>query len=113
MPNVAEAATMLYNVSILDCQISMQASKGKKDKVVLAYSGGLDTSVAIRWLQEKYNLDVVAVSVNVGQPGDLDACMNRAKLIGASSAYAVDAREQFINDYVFPSLKANALYEGV
>ncbi len=104
---------MLYNVLILDDRISMSPSKVKKEKVVLAYSGGLDTSVAIRWLQEKYNLDVVAVSVNVGQPGDLDAAMTRAKQIGAISAYAVDAREEFVKDYVFPSLKANALYEGV
>ncbi len=104
---------MLYNVLFLDDQISMSPSRIKQDKVVLAYSGGLDTSVAIQWLQDKYKLDVVAVSVNVGQPGDLDATMKRAKGIGAVSAYAVDAREEFVKDYVFPSLKANALYEGV
>lgn len=98
----------------------MQSSvtKGKRSnsprkKVVLAYSGGLDTSVAIRWLQENYNLDVVAVSINVGQPGDMEATIERAKTIGAVSAYAIDAKEEFAEDYIFPSLKANALYQGV
>ncbi|MCE5296207.1 MAG: argininosuccinate synthase [Euryarchaeota archaeon] len=90
---------------------SVRSTKSpKKDKVVLAYSGGLDTSVAIRWLQEKYNLDVVAVSVDVGQPGDMDKNIERAKTIGASNAYAIDAQEEFANDYVWPCLKANAMY---
>ncbi len=86
------------------------APSKKRDKVVLAYSGGLDTSVAIRWLQEKYNLDVIAVSVDVGQPGDMEENIERAKIIGSVEAYAIDAREEFAEDYVFPCLKANALY---
>jgi argininosuccinate synthase len=89
------------------------SSKSTKQKVVLAYSGGLDTSVAIRWLQEKYDLDVVAVSIDVGQPGDMGKNIERAKTIGAVAAYALDAREAFAEDYVWPSLKANALYQGV
>ncbi len=86
------------------------APSKKRDKVVLAYSGGLDTSVAIRWLQEKYNLDVISVSVDVGQPGDMEENIQRAKVIGSLEAYAIDARKEFAEDYVFPCLKANALY---
>ncbi len=88
-------------------------SKSTKEKVVLAYSGGLDTSVAIRWLQEKYDLDVIAVSIDVGQPGDMKKNIERAKTIGAVAAYALDARVVFAEDYVWPSLKANALYQGI
>jgi argininosuccinate synthase len=88
------------------------AKKAAKDKVVLAYSGGLDTSVAIRWIQERYDLDVVAVSVDVGQPGDMEENIERARTIGAKEAYAIDARKAFAEDYVFPCLKANALYMG-
>ncbi|MGD1060371.1 MAG: argininosuccinate synthase [Methanomassiliicoccales archaeon] len=90
----------------------MPSSKSKRRKVVLAYSGGLDTSVAIRWLQEKYKVDVVAVSVDVGQPGDLQENIDRAEKIGAIKAYAVDAKDEFVEDYCFPALKANAMYEG-
>jgi argininosuccinate synthase len=88
------------------------AKKSAKDKVVLAYSGGLDTSVAIKWIQDKYNLDVIAVSVDVGQPGDMDENIARAKRNGATEAYAIDARKTFAEDYVFPCLKANAMYMG-
>ncbi|NLX47341.1 MAG: argininosuccinate synthase [Euryarchaeota archaeon] len=90
------------------------ASRSKKvrDKVVLAYSGGLDTSVAIRWLQQKYDLEVIAVSINVGQPGDLQEAVDRAVEIGAVQAYAIDATDDFVKDYIGPSLKANALYMG-
>jgi len=87
-------------------------AKKVRDKVVLAYSGGLDTSVAIRWLQQNYDLDVIAVSINVGQPGDLQEAVDRALKIGAVQAYAIDATEEFVNDYIGPSLKANALYMG-
>ncbi|MCU0860858.1 MAG: argininosuccinate synthase [Methanomassiliicoccales archaeon] len=95
----------------------MASSKSKKKsgrkKVVLAYSGGLDTSVAIRWLQERYDLDVVAVSVDVGQPDvDMKDNIDRANRIGALNAYAIDAKEEFVKDYVFKALKANAMYEG-
>jgi len=89
------------------------APKSERKKVVLAYSGGLDTSVAIRWLQENYDLDVVAVSIDVGQPGDMEKNIDRAKSIGSVAAYAIDAREAFAEDYVWPSLKANALYQGI
>nr|WP_236993912.1 argininosuccinate synthase [Methanomassiliicoccus luminyensis] len=104
----------------MDRKIVMQSSnkKGKsssstKNKIVLAYSGGLDTSVAIKWLEDKYGLEVVAVSIDVGQPGDMKANMERAKGIGAVSAYALDAKEVFAEEYCWPALKANALYQGV
>jgi argininosuccinate synthase len=89
------------------------ASNSTKKKVVLAYSGGLDTSVAIRWLEERYDVDVVAVSIDVGQPGDMEKNIERARTIGAVAAYALDAKEAFAEDYIWPSLKANALYQGV
>ncbi|MDI3482389.1 MAG: argininosuccinate synthase [Candidatus Methanomethylophilaceae archaeon] len=90
----------------------MQTSEYKRDKVVLAYSGGLDTSVAIRWLQENYDLDVIAVSIDVGQPPRKDDAVARAKKIGAVSAYSIDAKEEFVGEYIFPSLRANAMYQG-
>ena len=90
---------------------SSKSKKSAKKKVVLAYSGGLDTSVAIRWLQEKYDVDVIAVSVDVGQPGDMKGNIQRAKTIGAVNAYAIDAKKEFVQEYCFPALKANAMYE--
>jgi argininosuccinate synthase len=84
-----------------------------RDKVVLAYSGGLDTSVAIPWLREQKGLDVVAVTVDVGQPVDLEAVRRKAEASGAVGAYVADARREFADDYLLPALRANALYEGV
>jgi len=81
-------------------------------KILLAYSGGLDTSVAIHWLKEKYGCEVVTVTVDVGQSDDLKDAMRRAKAIGASRAWVVDAKKEFADGYVLPALKANALYEG-
>ncbi len=82
-------------------------------KVVLAYSGGLDTSVAIPWLREEKGLDVVAVTVDVGQPVDLDRVRDKALRSGAVAALAADARQEFAEEFVLPALRANALYEGV
>jgi argininosuccinate synthase len=82
------------------------------EKVVLAYSGGLDTSVAIRWLKENYQMDVVALMVDVGSERDLPAIQQKALKVGAVESLVVDARELFVKHFVFPALKANALYEG-
>jgi argininosuccinate synthase len=82
------------------------------DKVVLAYSGGLDTSVAIRWLKEKYKLDVIALNVNVGSERDFAAIRRKALKIGAVKALVVDAKKDFVNQFIFPALQADALYEG-
>ena len=80
--------------------------------VVLAYSGGLDTSVAIRWIKEKYNLDVIALTINVGNERDLSAIAERAQQIGAIKALVVDGREDFLRYFVWPALQAGAIYEG-
>jgi argininosuccinate synthase len=81
-------------------------------KIVLAYSGGLDTSVAIAWLKEAYDAEIVAFCADLGQEEDLDAVRDKALKTGASTAYVEDLREEFITAYLFPMLRANALYEG-
>lgn len=82
-----------------------------KEKVVLAYSGGLDTSVSINWIKEKYNMDVIAVLIDCGQPGDLEEAYKRALDAGAHKAVIIDAKEEFARDFIFPSIKANLKYE--
>jgi argininosuccinate synthase len=79
---------------------------------VLAYSGGLDTSVMIKWLQEKYNAEVITVTVNVGQLENLGEIEEKANNLGVSKHYSIDAKDEFATDYVFSAIKANALYEG-
>ncbi len=81
-------------------------------RVVLAYSGGLDTSVAVRWMTEELHVEVIALAADVGQGGDWDAIKARALAAGAVDAVVVDVREEFANDFVAPALKANAKYEG-
>jgi argininosuccinate synthase len=83
-----------------------------KDKVVLAYSGGLDTSVAIRWIAEKYKMNVIAMSIDLGAEKDYEGIRKKALKVGAHKALVVDAKDKFINDYVFPALQADAIYEG-
>ena len=82
-------------------------------KVVLAYSGGLDTSVAIRWIKEKYDMDVIALTIDVGNERDLQAISARATQIGAVKALVVDGRADFTRYFVWPALQAGAIYEGV
>ena len=85
---------------------------GKIKKVVLAYSGGLDTSIIIPWLKENYdNCEVIAVAGDVGQQSELDGLEEKAIKTGASKLYIADLKEEFVNDYVFPTLKAGAVYE--
>lgn len=83
-----------------------------KEKIVLAYSGGLDTSVSIKWLQEKYGYDVIALAIDVGEGKDLDYIKEKALKVGAIKAITIDAKDLLANEYILPSLKANALYEG-
>lgn len=83
-----------------------------KEKLVLAYSGGLDTSVSIKWLQEKYGYDVIALAIDVGEGKDLDFIKEKALKVGAIKAITIDAKDLLANEYILPSLKANALYEG-
>ncbi|GCE25633.1 argininosuccinate synthase [Dictyobacter alpinus] len=80
--------------------------------VVLAYSGGLDTSVAIRWIKEKYNLDVIAVTIDVGNERNMQEISDRATKIGAIKSIVVDGREDFVRYFVWPALQAGAIYEG-
>ena len=81
-------------------------------KVVLAYSGGLDTSFCIKMLQKEYESEVITVTLDVGQNKDLKAVAERAKSLGVRKHYPIDAKEEFTKNYVFPAIKANALYEG-
>jgi len=83
-----------------------------KDKIVLAYSGGLDTSVAIQWMKEKYSAEIITATVDVGQGDDMVSIEKKAKATGAVKHYSIDAKKEFVENYVFPSVKANALYEG-
>src|SRR4051794_15090096 len=90
---------------------SYQADPDAVARVLLLYSGGLDTSVMLRWIQERYGAEIVALTVNLGQPGeDFDVVVGKARQLGAVDAILVDAREQFARDYVVPAIKANAVY---
>ncbi|MCJ2533589.1 MAG: argininosuccinate synthase, partial [Candidatus Thermoplasmatota archaeon] len=80
-----------------------------KDKVVLAYSGGLDTSAAIKWIAEKYDMDVIALSIDLGMERDYESIRQKALKVGAIKAAVVDAKDVFINEYVFPALQADAI----
>ena len=80
-------------------------------RIVLAYSGGLDTSVAIRWLAEKYDAEIIAVTLDIGQGEELTNVRERALAVGAVRAHVIDAREEFARDYVLPALQARAIYE--
>ncbi len=86
--------------------------KGKIQKVVVAYSGGLDTSVIVRWLIETYSCEVITFTADLGQGEELDGIEEKAVRTGASRAYVEDLREEFVRDYVFPVLMANTVYEG-
>ena len=81
-------------------------------KVVLAYSGGLDTSVILRWLQETYRCEVVTFTADLGQGEELAPARRKAKLLGACAIFIDDLREEFVRDFVFPMFRYNALYEG-
>ena len=81
-------------------------------KVVLAYSGGLDTSIILRWLQETYRCEVVTFTADLGQGEELEPARRKAELLGAAQIFVDDLREEFVSDFVFPMFRANALYEG-
>jgi argininosuccinate synthase len=88
------------------------SKKGSVKKVVLAYSGGLDTSIILKWLVEEYGCEVVAYSADLGQGEELDGIPAKAKATGASSCHIMDLKEEFARDFVFPMFRANAIYEG-
>jgi argininosuccinate synthase len=92
---------------------SYEAEPGSVHRVLLLYSGGLDTSVMLKWIQDEYDAEVVCLTVNLGQPGeDYEAIEGKALKLGALECHVVDAREQFAHEYVAPAIKANALYGG-
>ena len=88
-------------------------SKSKIKKVVLAYSGGLDTSVILKWLQENYGCEVVTFTADLGQGEELEPARKKAQMLGVKEIFIEDLREEFVENYVFPMFRANALYEGV
>ena len=92
-----------------------KGAKGKVRKVVLAYSGGLDTSIILKWLQETYGAEVVTFTADLGQGEELEPARRKAEMLGIrkENIFVEDLREEFVRDYVFPMFRANALYEGV
>src|SRR3954465_12302220 len=92
---------------------SYEAQPEQVGRVCLLYSGGLDTSVMLKWIQEQYSAELVAVTINLGGAGeDFDVVRGKALALGALECRVVDAREEFARDYVLPAIKANALYGG-
>jgi len=89
------------------------ARKDSVKKVVLAYSGGLDTSIILKWLQETYGCEVVTFTADLGQGEELEPARKKAEMLGIREIYIEDLREEFVRDYVFPMFRANAVYEGV
>ncbi|RVU36396.1 argininosuccinate synthase [Hwanghaeella grinnelliae] len=89
------------------------AAKSSVKKVVLAYSGGLDTSIILRWLQDTYQCEVVTFTADLGQGEELEPARKKAEMMGVKEIFIEDLREEFVRDYVFPMFRANALYEGV
>ena len=81
-------------------------------KVVLAYSGGLDTSVIVKWIKDRFNAEVVTFAANVGQEEELAGLAEKAKATGASAHYTVDLQDEFVSDFIYPMIRANAIYEG-
>ncbi len=91
----------------------MKAKKSGIKKVVLAYSGGLDTSIILRWLKETYACEVVTFTADIGQGEELEPARRKAEMLGIKEIYIDDLKEEFVRDFVFPMMRANALYEGV
>ena len=99
--------------TVLKKTASYEAEPGEVGRVLLLYSGGLDTSVMLKWIQDEYEAEVVALTVNLGQPGeDFDVVKGKAMHLGALACDVIDAREEFAEEYVLPAIKANALYGG-
>src|ERR671936_607044 len=102
-----------HDRTVLKKTASYEAEPGEVGRVLLLYSGGLDTSVMLKWIQDEYEAEVVALTVNLGQPGeDFEVVRGKALQLGALDCHVVDAREEFARDYVLPAIKANALYGG-
>ncbi len=92
---------------------SMSLAKEKINKVVLAYSGGLDTSIILKWLQTEYDAEVVTFTADLGQGEELEPARKKAEMLGIKEIYIEDLREEFVSDFVFPMFRANTVYEGI
>ena len=82
------------------------------NKIVLAYSGGLDTSIILKWLQDQYNAEVITFTADIGQGEEIEPAREKAKALGIKQIFIEDLKEEFVRDYVFPMFRANAVYEG-
>src|ERR1700734_4131686 len=92
---------------------SYEGKKGEVKKVVLLYSGGLDTSVMLKWIQDEYKAEVIALTVDIGQlADDLDEVKKKAIKLGAKKAFVIDAKDEFANEYISKGIRANAEYQG-
>src|SRR3982750_2540591 len=97
--------------TILKKTASYEARPEEVGRVLLLYSGGLDTSVMLKWIQDEYEAEVVTLTVNLGQPGeDYEVVEGKARRLGAVETFVVDAREEFAHDFIAPAIKANAIY---
>src|SRR5690554_1338343 len=108
-PAIPYNMALLFNTSIL---FSLEQSMSDIKKVVLAYSGGLDTSVIVRWLQDTYGCEVVTFTADIGQGEEVEPARAKAEALGVKEIYIEDLREEFVRDYVFPMFRANTIYEG-
>jgi argininosuccinate synthase len=101
-------------INLYPDRVSMELESSMSDikKVVLAYSGGLDTSVIVRWLQDEYNAEVVTFTADIGQGEEVEPARAKAEALGVKEIYIEDLREEFVRDYVFPMFRANTIYEG-
>ncbi|KAI8472166.1 MAG: argininosuccinate synthase [Monoraphidium minutum] len=113
MPRAAVARAPARRAVRVHAQAAPVPGKIKVKKVVLAYSGGLDTSVILKWLQDEYDCEVVTFTADLGQGEELEPARLKAEAMGVKSIFIDDLREEFVRDYVFPMFRANALYEGV
>ena len=91
----------------------MLNENSKVKKIVLAYSGGLDTSVILKWLQDNYQCEVVTFTADIGQGEEVEPTRKKAELLGVKEIFIDDLKEEFVKDFVFPMFRANALYEGI
>jgi argininosuccinate synthase len=103
----------MSDISLPTPTASYEADPSEVHRVLLLYSGGLDTSVMLKWIQDRYEAEVVALTVNLGQPGeDYEVIQGKAITLGALECHVVDARQEFAHDYILPAIKSNALYGG-
>ena len=91
----------------------MLNENSKIKKIVLAYSGGLDTSVILKWLKDNYNCEVITFTADIGQGEEVDPVRKKAELLGVKEIFIDDLKEEFVKNFVFPMFRANALYEGI